>query len=68
MIDDSGKFTVWINPQEFWLHFGDNKIGGSPVRAIENISTGERRLLEWGGTRLRIDPADDPALLFRCIS
>lgn len=56
------------NPQEFWLHFGDNKIGGSPVRAIENISTGERRLLEWGGTRLRIDPADDPALLFRCIS
>lgn len=56
------------NPQDFWLHFGDNKIGGSPVRAIENLLTGERRLLEWGGTRLRIDPIDDPALMFRCIS
>jgi starch synthase (maltosyl-transferring) len=55
-------------PQDFWLHFGDSKIGGSPVRAIENLATGERRLLEWGGTRLRINPADDPALLFRCIS
>ena len=54
------------DPQDFWLHFGDNTIGGSPVRAIENLSTGERRLLEWGGTRLRIDPGDEPALLFRC--
>jgi len=54
------------DPQEFWLHFGDNKIGGSPVRAIENLSTGERRLLEWGGARLRINPGDDPALVFRC--
>ena len=55
-------------PQDFWLHFGDNKIGGNPVRAIENLSTGERRLIEWGGARLRVDPADDPAVLFRCIS
>jgi starch synthase (maltosyl-transferring) len=54
-------------PQTFWLHFGENKIGGSPVRAIENLFTGERRMLEWGGTRLRIDPHDDPALIFRCI-
>jgi starch synthase (maltosyl-transferring) len=54
-------------PQTFWLHFGESKIGGSPVRAIENLLTGERRMLEWGGTRLRIDPNDDPALLFRCI-
>ena len=54
------------DPQDFWLHFGDNKISGKPVRAIEKSSTGERRLLEWGGTRLRINPADDPALLFRC--
>ena len=35
-----------------------------PVRAIENLVTGERHLLEWSGVRLRIDPADDPALLF----
>jgi len=55
-------------PQDFWLHFGDNKIAGGPVRAIENLSTGERRLLEWGGTRLRINPADEPAILFRCVS
>ena len=39
-----------------------------PVRAIENLLTGERHLLEWGGVRLRIDPAHDPALLFRCIA
>jgi starch synthase (maltosyl-transferring) len=56
------------SPQDFWLHFGDNKIGGSPVRAIQNLLTGEERLLEWGGTRLHIDPSDDPALLFRCMS
>ena len=37
-----------------------------PVRAIENLVTGERHMLEWNGVRLRIDPANDPALLFRC--
>jgi starch synthase (maltosyl-transferring) len=58
------------NPHEFWLHFGDQKIGPEgargPVRVIENLVTGERHLLEWNGRRLRIDPANDPALLFRC--
>ena len=34
--------------------------------SIENLVTGERHLLEWGGVRLRIDPSNDPALLFRC--
>jgi starch synthase (maltosyl-transferring) len=57
-------------PHEFWLHFGDLEIGPPgarrPVRAIENLVTGERHLLEWNGRRLRIDPTDDPALLFRC--
>lgn len=57
-------------PQEFWLHFGDNSIGSPgnkrPVRAVENIVTGERRMLEWGGTRLRIDSSSDPSLVFRC--
>ena len=56
--------------REFWLHFGDIEIGPPdarrPVRAIENLVSGERHLLEWGGVRLRIDPAKDPALLFRC--
>ncbi len=58
------------SPQEFWLHFGDIEIGPAdarrPVRAIENLKTGERHLLEWNGRRLRIDPADDPVLLFSC--
>ena len=57
-------------PQDFWLHFGDHLIGlpGElrPVRMIENLVTGEKRYLEWNGTRLRIDPQQDPALLFRC--
>ncbi|HWT31413.1 MAG TPA: alpha-1,4-glucan--maltose-1-phosphate maltosyltransferase [Propylenella sp.] len=56
--------------QEFWLHFGDHLIGPPgdlrPVRMIENLVTGEKRYLEWNGTRLRIDPQQDPALLFRC--
>src|SRR5690606_34644945 len=59
-------------PQEFWLHFGDHEIGPpgarKPVREIEDLITGERRLLEWNGTRLRIDPAVEPALLFRCFT
>jgi starch synthase (maltosyl-transferring) len=60
--------ALGAGPQDFWLHFGDQTIGGNPVRAIENLATGEQRLLEWGGTRLRIDPNDDPALLFRCVA
>ena len=57
-------------PHEFWLHFGDERIGPAgarkPVREIENLTTGQRHRLEWGGVRLRIDPERDPALLFRC--
>jgi starch synthase (maltosyl-transferring) len=54
--------------RQFWFHFGDIEIGPPgkrrPVRAIENLVTGERHPLEWGGVRLTIDR--DPALLFRC--
>ena len=57
-------------PHEFWMHFGDRQIGPAgalrPVRVIENLVTGERHMLEWNGVRLRIDPSNDPALLFRC--
>jgi starch synthase (maltosyl-transferring) len=56
-------------PQEFWLHFGAEQIGPEKeqhgVRLIENLVTGERHMLEWGGIRLRIDPSD-PVLIFRC--
>jgi starch synthase (maltosyl-transferring) len=56
---------------EFWLHLGDVKFGAGgerrPVTAVENLITGERSPVEWGGIRLRIDPEHDPALLFRCL-
>ncbi|MFL9824528.1 alpha-1,4-glucan--maltose-1-phosphate maltosyltransferase [Rhodoplanes sp. SY1] len=57
---------------DVWLHFGDMRIGpeGSrrPVRAVENLVTGEWRLVEWGGVRLSIDPDQDPAVLLRCVA
>ena len=59
-------------PREFWFHFGELEIGPPDdrrrVRSIENLVTGERHMLEWGGVRLRIDQDQDPALLFRCIA
>lgn len=58
--------------REFWFHFGDLMIGPpdarKPVRAVENLVTGERRYVEWGGLRLRVDSEQDPAVLFRCIA
>ena len=57
---------------QFWLPLGDVRVdaGGEsrPVAAVENLITGERHPLEWGGIRLRIDPVRDPALLFRCLA
>lgn len=59
-------------PHEFWLPLGDIQIGVGNERrhvaAVENLSTGERSPVEWGGIRLRIDPVRDPALLFRCLA
>ncbi len=59
-------------PREFWFHLGDIEIGPPGARrrvsAIEHLRTGERRPIEWGGVRLRIDPRHDPAILFRCIA
>jgi starch synthase (maltosyl-transferring) len=57
---------------EFWLHLGDVNVGAGSERrlasAVENLISGERSPIEWGGIRLRIDPAHDPALLFRCLA
>ena len=36
--------------------------------ALENLMTGERIPVEWGGARLWLDPGRDPALLFRCLA
>ena len=56
--------------RQCWFHFGDMQIGPPNARrhvtSIENLVTGERRGIEWGGVRLWIDPLHDPALLFRC--
>jgi starch synthase (maltosyl-transferring) len=59
-------------PRQFWFHLGDTQVGPPdsrrPVTAIENLTTGERHTVEWGGVRLQIDAQQDPALLFRCLS
>jgi starch synthase (maltosyl-transferring) len=59
-------------PREFWFHFGDIEIGPPDarrrVREIEDLITGARHIIEWGGVRLRIAPDDDPALIFRCLA
>jgi starch synthase (maltosyl-transferring) len=58
-------------PRQFWLHFGDITVGPEgarkPVAAIENLASGERHPVEWGGVRLTIDPEREPALLFACL-
>jgi starch synthase (maltosyl-transferring) len=57
---------------EFWMPLGDIQVdaGGERrhVAAVENLITGERYPVAWGGIRLRIDPVRDPALLFRCLA
>ena len=66
--------TIAMSPEvhEFWLPIGGVEVGISGDRrhiaALEDLITGERYPLEWGGVRLRIDPAHDPALLFRCLA
>src|SRR5262249_15504843 len=58
--------------REVWVYFCDIEIGPSnpppAVKTIENLVTGERHVIEWGGVRLRIDQQQDPALLFRCLT
>ncbi len=57
---------------EFWFPIGDIQVSANGelrhVAAVENLITGERHPVEWGGIRLRIDPVRDPALLFRCLA
>jgi starch synthase (maltosyl-transferring) len=58
------------SPRQFWMHFGDLEIGPPGerrrIREVENLVTGERHTIEWGGVRLTIDQDKEPALLFRC--
>lgn len=75
-VDQTNSVAVAIaisrDTHEFWFPLGDVQIGVAgerrQVAAVENLITGERYPLEWGGIRVRIDPARDPALLFRCLA
>jgi starch synthase (maltosyl-transferring) len=57
-------------PRTFWFHFGEITIGPAddrqPVRSVVDLISGKRHTVEWGGVRLTVNPADDPALLLRC--
>jgi starch synthase (maltosyl-transferring) len=54
------------------LPLGDVQVssaeGPRNVAAVENLMTGERHAVEWGGIRLWIDPERDPAVLLRCLA
>ena len=67
-----GAIALSRDPHEFWFPLGDVQVGIASERrnvaAVENLITGERYPVEWGGIRLRIDPVRDPALLFRCLA
>jgi starch synthase (maltosyl-transferring) len=67
-----GAIALSREPREFWFPIGDIQIdvGGERkhVAAVEDLITGERRPVEWGGLHVRIDPTRDPALLFRCLA
>lgn len=65
--------AVALSPEvhEFWLPFGETQVkaddgGRRHVLEVENLMTGERSRLDWGGLHVRIDPAQNPAVLFRC--
>jgi starch synthase (maltosyl-transferring) len=67
-----GAIALSRDACEFWLPLDSIRILvaselGPPV-ALENLMTGERHAIEWGGVRLRIDPLRDPALLFCCLA
>jgi starch synthase (maltosyl-transferring) len=67
-----GAISLSREAHEFWLAIGDVQVdvGGERrlVAAVEDLITGERRAVEWGGLHVRIDPMRDPALLFRCLA
>ena len=75
-VDQTSAVAVAIalsrDVHEFWLPLSDTLVDVDGERrhvaAVENLMTGERSALNWGGIRLRIDPERDPALLFRCLA
>jgi starch synthase (maltosyl-transferring) len=75
-VDQSNTVAVAIalsrDSHEFWLPLGDTLVNVNgkrrPAAALENLITGERSALDWGGIKLRIEPDRDPALFFRCLA
>ncbi|MBY0383433.1 MAG: alpha-1,4-glucan--maltose-1-phosphate maltosyltransferase [Xanthobacteraceae bacterium] len=67
-----GAIAIWREPREVWIPMNDVQVGHGadrkPVAALENIITGERHAVEWGGVRVRLDTPRDPAALFRCLA
>ena len=63
-VDQTNTVAVAIalsrDVHEVWLPLGDVQVGADGdrrnVAAVENLITGERYPLEWGGIRVRIDP------------
>ena len=57
---------------EFWLPLDGVQTataeGPKAPVVLENLMSGERHPIEWGGAHLRLDPQREPALLFRCLA
>ena len=57
---------------DVWLPIGDTKleVGGERrhVAAVENLVSGARTVLDWGGLSVRIEPDRDPAVFLRCLA
>ena len=68
----AGAIALSRDAHDVWLPLGDVQVstadGPRPVAAVENLMTGERHAVEWGGIRLWIDPERDPAVLLRCLA
>ncbi|MDB5618304.1 alpha-1,4-glucan--maltose-1-phosphate maltosyltransferase [Tardiphaga sp.] len=67
----AGAISLSRDVHEVWLPINSQvMVDGErrDIAAVENIVTGERHPIEWGGLRIRIDPMRDPAIFFRCLA
>jgi starch synthase (maltosyl-transferring) len=57
---------------QIWLPIGDIELNidgeRRHVAAVENLVSGARTVLDWGGLSVRIEPDRDPAVFFRCLA
>ncbi len=68
----AGAIALTGDAHEVWLPLGDIRLDVDgercPVAAVEDLITGERSPVEWGGIRVRLDPQRDPSLFLRCLA